>query len=237
MSEIAPNQDRDEPRVKPRPGLASASGSGANQAGTIAAGVLLSRIAGLVRDSIFAHFLGDSATADAFKAGFRIPNILQNLFGEGVLSASFIPVYGKLLGEGDDETADMLAWGVGAILTLGVSVLVAIGVLVTPYLIDVIAPGFEGDKRELDDSDRAHPVSRRGIAGDVGVVPRRAQQSSQIFRLVHRAGGVERRDDRGAALLRPAPLAGRARDRDLVGLGRRLGSANRGAGAANARAA
>jgi putative peptidoglycan lipid II flippase len=143
LSEVAPNQDRIEMHP-PR-----ASGSGTNQAGTIAAGVLLSRIAGLVRDSIFAHFLGDSATADAFKAGFRIPNILQNLFGEGVLSASFIPVYGKLLGEGDDETADMLAWGVGAIMTIGVTVLVAIGVLVTPYLIDVIAPGFEGDKREL----------------------------------------------------------------------------------------
>ena len=132
--------------IRPR---AASSGSGANAAGTIAAGVLLSRIAGLVRDSIFAHYLGDSATADAFKAGFRIPNILQNLFGEGVLSASFIPVYGKLLGEGDNETADMLAWGVGAIMTLGVTVLVAIGVLVTPYLIDVIAPGFEGDKRDL----------------------------------------------------------------------------------------
>ncbi|HEY6299538.1 MAG TPA: murein biosynthesis integral membrane protein MurJ, partial [Candidatus Binatus sp.] len=143
MSKVAPNQDS----IEPPP--ARASGSGTNQAGTIAAGVLLSRIAGLVRDSIFAHFLGDSATADAFKAGFRIPNILQNLFGEGVLSASFIPVYGKLLGEGDDETADMLAWGVGAIMTIGVTVLVAIGVLVTPYLIDVIAPGFEGDKREL----------------------------------------------------------------------------------------
>ncbi|HYK66141.1 MAG TPA: murein biosynthesis integral membrane protein MurJ, partial [Patescibacteria group bacterium] len=144
---VAPNQERNEP--KPRPRLAPASGSGASQAGTIAAGVLLSRIAGLIRDSIFAHFLGDSATADAFKAGFRIPNILQNLFGEGVLSASFIPVYGKLLGEGDEETADMVAWGVGAILTLGVSILVAIGVMVTPYLIDVIAPGFEGDKRDL----------------------------------------------------------------------------------------
>ena len=145
MAEVAPNQDR----IEPRPARAGASVSGANASGTIAAGVLLSRVAGLVRDSIFAHYLGDSATADAFKAGFRIPNLLQNLFGEGVLSASFIPVYGKLLGEGDDETADMLAWGVGAILTLGVTVLVAIGVLVTPYLIDVIAPGFEGDKRDL----------------------------------------------------------------------------------------
>jgi putative peptidoglycan lipid II flippase len=149
LAEIAPKQDRDEARIEPRPAVASSSGSSANHAGTIAIGVLLSRIAGLVRDSIFAHFLGDSATADAFKAGFRIPNILQNLFGEGVLSASFIPVYGKLLGEGDAETADMLAWGVGAIMTVGVTVLVAIGVLVTPYLIDVIAPGFEGDKRDL----------------------------------------------------------------------------------------
>lgn len=141
MSEIAANP---EPRESE-----AASGSSASRAGTIAAGVLLSRIAGLVRDSIFAHFLGNSATADAFKAGFRIPNILQNLFGEGVLSASFIPVYGKLLGEGDDETADMVAWAVGAILTLGVSMMVAVGVAVTPYLIDVIAPGFEGDKRNL----------------------------------------------------------------------------------------
>jgi putative peptidoglycan lipid II flippase len=150
LSDLAPNrQDRGEEGASSRAESATVGGSGASRAGTIAVGVLLSRIAGLIRDSIFAHFLGNSATADAFKAGFRIPNILQNLFGEGVLSASFIPVYGKLLGEGDDETADMLAWGVGAILTLGVSILVAIGVMVTPYLIDVIAPGFEGDKRDL----------------------------------------------------------------------------------------
>jgi putative peptidoglycan lipid II flippase len=150
LSEIAPNRkDREAEGAPARAESATASGSGARHAGTIAIGVLLSRIAGLIRESITAHFLGNSATADAFKAGFRIPNILQNLFGEGVLSASFIPVYGKLLGEGDDETADMLAWGVGAIMTLGVSILVAIGVLVTPYLIDVIAPGFEGDKRDL----------------------------------------------------------------------------------------
>src|SRR5580700_9198731 len=49
----------------------------ANLAGLVAAGILLSRIAGLIRESIFAHYLGNSAAADAFKAGFRIPNILQ----------------------------------------------------------------------------------------------------------------------------------------------------------------
>ncbi len=120
-----------------------------NLAWLVAAGILLSRIAGLVRESIFAHFLGDSAAADAFKAGFRIPNILQNLFGEGVLSASFIPVYSKLLAEGDRDSADLLAWGVGAILSLAMALMVALGVIAAPFLIEVIAPGFHGEKREL----------------------------------------------------------------------------------------
>ncbi|MGH7933916.1 MAG: murein biosynthesis integral membrane protein MurJ, partial [Candidatus Binataceae bacterium] len=109
----------------------------------------LSRIAGLIRESIFAHYLGNSEAADAFKAGFRIPNILQNLLGEGALSASFIPVYARLLSEGDEETADLLAWTVGALLALAVSVLVVIGVFAAPYLIDAIAPGFHGEKRAL----------------------------------------------------------------------------------------
>lgn len=113
------------------------------------AGILLSRIAGLIRESIFAHYLGNSAAADAFKAGFRIPNILQNLFGEGVLSASFIPVYSRLLSEGEEEAADLLAWSVGAILGLAIAILVVAGVLFTPYLIDAIAPGFHGARRDL----------------------------------------------------------------------------------------
>jgi putative peptidoglycan lipid II flippase len=117
-------------------------------AGVVASGILLSRIAGVVRQSILAHFLGDSAAADAFTAGFRIPNILQNLLGEGVLSASFIPVYSKMLGEGEED-ADLLAWAVGAVLALAVSILVALGIVFTPYLIDVIAPGFSNEKREL----------------------------------------------------------------------------------------
>ncbi len=118
-------------------------------AGLVASGILLSRIAGVIRESVFAHYLGNSGAADAFKAGFRIPNILQNLLGEGVLSASFIPVYSRLLGEGEEEMADMLAWGVGAILALIVSVLVLVGMSAAPYLITAIAPGFEGERREL----------------------------------------------------------------------------------------
>jgi len=120
-----------------------------SRAAVVAAGILLSRIAGLLRESVFAHFFGDSAAADAFKAAFRIPNILQNLFGEGVLSASFIPVYSRLLGQGEEELGDALAVTLGAILSLTMALLVALGVAAAPYLIDAVAPGFVGAKREL----------------------------------------------------------------------------------------
>jgi putative peptidoglycan lipid II flippase len=115
----------------------------------VASGILFSRIAGLIRERVFAHYFGNSDAADAFKAAFRIPNILQNLFGEGVLSASFIPVYAGLLARKEDAEARRTAGAVAALLSLSTSILVLIGVLATPLLIDAIAPGFTGDKREL----------------------------------------------------------------------------------------
>jgi putative peptidoglycan lipid II flippase len=115
----------------------------------VATGIFLSRIAGLIRDRVFAHYFGNSDAADAFKAAFRIPNFLQNLFGEGVLSASFIPVYAGLLAKEDEKEAQRTAGAIASLLALTTSVLVLAGVLATPYLIDVIAPGFHGEKREL----------------------------------------------------------------------------------------
>ena len=115
----------------------------------VAAGILLSRIAGLIRDRVFAHYFGNSAAADAFRAAFRIPNLLQNLFGEGVLSASFVPVYAQLLAREDEAEAGRVAGAVVTLLAFVVSLLVLIGVLTTPYLIDAIVPGFTGEKRDL----------------------------------------------------------------------------------------
>jgi putative peptidoglycan lipid II flippase len=115
----------------------------------VAAGILLSRIAGLVRERVFAHYLGNSDAAGAFKAGLKIPNFLQNLFGEGVLSASFIPVYARLIARKDDQMAGRLAGAIFALLALIVGVIVVVCVLITPWLIDLIAPGFEGDVRLL----------------------------------------------------------------------------------------
>jgi len=115
----------------------------------VGAGILGSRIVGLIRQRALAHYLGLSFAADAFNAAFRIPNFLQNLFGEGVLSASFIPVYARLLAEGDEVEAGRTAGAVLGLLSLVTAVLVLVGMLATPLLIGVIAPGFVGDKREL----------------------------------------------------------------------------------------
>lgn len=131
------------------PGAAApATGSG-RFAALVALGIFASRLAGLVRERALAHYFGNSDVADALKAAFRIPNLLQNLFGEGVLSASFIPVYARLLAERDVVEARRVAGAVAAALALAMSVLVLVGVLATPWLIALLAPGFEGDRRAL----------------------------------------------------------------------------------------
>src|SRR5438270_11678981 len=89
----------------------------------VAAGIFLSKIAGLIRERIFAHYFGNSDAADVFRAAVRIPNFLQNLFGEGVLSASFIPVYARLRAMREDEQASDVADAVATLLALVTSVL------------------------------------------------------------------------------------------------------------------
>ena len=127
--------------VNPRTGRA---------ASLVAAGILLSRIAGFVRVRVFSKYFGlHSVAADAFNAAFRIPNFLQNLFGEGALSASFIPVYASLLARGERREADRVAGAVGMLLASIVAVIVLIGVLATPWIIDFVASGFKGETREL----------------------------------------------------------------------------------------
>src|SRR6266446_3595417 len=115
----------------------------------VGAGILISRIVGLIRQRVFAHYFGTSAAGDAFSAAFRIPNFLQNIFGEGALSASFIPVYAKLLAHDDEKEAAHVANAVLGILALVVSMIVLAGVLTTPHIISAIAPGFKGETREL----------------------------------------------------------------------------------------
>lgn len=115
----------------------------------VAAGILLSRVFGLVRQRVTAHFLGAGPVADALAAAFRIPNLLQNLFGEGSLSASFIPVYAKLIAEGRREEAGRVAGTILALLALLVSVLVLLGIVFAPQLVWLLAPGLASETQAL----------------------------------------------------------------------------------------
>ncbi|MDQ6689396.1 MAG: murein biosynthesis integral membrane protein MurJ [Gemmatimonadota bacterium] len=146
VTEAAPPIER---RAAPRSTTSQAFDRSRGAALLIGIGILLSRLAGLIRQTMMARFLGADLAADAFNAAFRIPNMLQNLFGEGVLSASFIPEYAGLLGRGDEEEATKLAGAVAGMLALVAAVIVLLGVLTAPWLVAVIANGFTGEKREL----------------------------------------------------------------------------------------
>ncbi len=129
----------------------AAEGSPRARSGAIAvgAGIFLSRIAGLVRERAISHYLGLSPAADAFRAALRIPNFLQNLLGEGVLSASLIPVYARLRAEGRHEEASLVGRAIGTVLALIVTVLALGGVVLAEPLVALLAPGLAADTRAL----------------------------------------------------------------------------------------
>lgn len=143
MSSSAPATSRRSPS---RP--AHAGGSG-RHAVLVASGIFLSRISGLVRQRVFAYYLGSGAVAGVFNAALRIPNLLQNLLGEGVLSSSFIPVYANLLARGEEEEADRVAGAVGGLLAAATAALVTAGMLATPFIVAVITPGLSGADHAL----------------------------------------------------------------------------------------
>jgi len=121
---------------------------GGRHAARVAAGILVTRVLGYVRERVFAHYFGNGAAADAFRAALRIPNALRNLLGEGTLSASFIPVYAAL-NEQRKDAARALAGAILGLLLLASGVLAVIGVAFAPAITAFVAQGFDGPRREL----------------------------------------------------------------------------------------
>ena len=126
-----------------------AGGNGRRAAAWVAAGILASRVAGLGRDVLFAYFFANSVFAEAWRAALRIPNVVQNLLGEGTLSASFVPIYAELLERGELERAGRFAGAAFGILTAVAGLLALLGASFAPLAVTVFAPGFEGQTREL----------------------------------------------------------------------------------------
>jgi putative peptidoglycan lipid II flippase len=138
------NSNDQSPTADPSPSL----GTGrpprfGGYAALVAAGILLSRVAGLIRTIVFARYLGTSGAADAFNVALKVPNFLQNLLGEGVLSASFIPVYSRLLARSEQKVADRVAGVFVSFLALIVLVIVIFGVVFAPVILGITAAGLE----------------------------------------------------------------------------------------------
>ncbi len=104
---------------------------------------LLSRISGLFRDIISTYFFGTTYVADAFRVAFLIPNMLRLLFGEGVLSAAFIPLYNEFLKNKTKEETIHFALNILSISLSFLVLLSLIGILIAPLIVKVVAPGFE----------------------------------------------------------------------------------------------
>jgi putative peptidoglycan lipid II flippase len=123
---------------------------GGRRSAVVAAGILASRLFGFFRQRAVAHFFGTSPHADVFVFALRAPNILQNLLGEGTLSASFIPVYSRMLEEGREEDAGRLAGAVFGLLLALAAGLSLLGVLFAEPIVAVLAAGFLGDTGAVD---------------------------------------------------------------------------------------
>ncbi|WP_437616487.1 murein biosynthesis integral membrane protein MurJ [Sorangium sp. So ce834] len=123
-----------------------AAPSAARSSAMVTAGIILSRLVGLIRQRVTAHFFGTSELADVIAAAFRAGNITQNLLGEGTLSATFIPVYARLRAAGDARRAAHFALSALGLLLVAAAAASLLGVLAAPWLSFLVAAGFDEDK-------------------------------------------------------------------------------------------
>ena len=114
-----------------------------HSAGIVSAAVALSRVTGMVREVVMARLFGAGAVNDAFQLAFRIPSLTRNLFAEGALSSALVPVFTRsLTGDKKREAAELSSL-VATAVVLVVGPLCALGMIFTPQLVRVLAPGFE----------------------------------------------------------------------------------------------
>jgi putative peptidoglycan lipid II flippase len=137
-----------ESPAAPTPVTAARRG-GERAAGMVAAGIMVSRVFGLLRTWAFARYFGNGIAADAFNAAVRIPNFVRTLLGEGAISASFIPVYSAALDRGDHRAARALAGALLGILLAAVSLLTIIGILLAPWLVSLVAGGLNAETEAI----------------------------------------------------------------------------------------
>ena len=141
---------------------AESDAAGESAAGSVAGGIFLSRIFGLLRERTVAYFFGVGAHADVLQVAFKSPNLLQNLLGEGTISAAFIPIYSRLIEEDRPEAAGRFAGAIFGLLLAAAGGVALLGVVFAEPIVTVLAPGF------LDDAARVAagtlPLNRFDLA-------------------------------------------------------------------------
>lgn len=119
-------------------------------AGIVGLAVMCSRVLGLIREQIFAWLFGGGKLMDAFTVAFRTPNLLRDLFAEGALSTAFVTVFSKKIAAEGEAAAWKLANKMATLAAVFMTVIVILGILVAPYLVRVLAPGFADTPGKLD---------------------------------------------------------------------------------------
>ncbi len=119
--------------------------------GNFTVGTLISRIAGLGRESVFAYLFGAGFATDAYQVAFRIPNLLRDLFAESALSAAFVPTFIDNLTHKERKEVWKFASNVFNTMLLFIGILTILGIVFAPYVVKIIAYGFANTpgKQEL----------------------------------------------------------------------------------------
>ena len=126
-------------RINPEP---TQSERVVRSAGVVSVAVFMSRVTGLLRESVMARLFGAGLLYDAFMLGFRIPNLTRDLFAEGALSSAFVPTFSEYLSQRSKEEAARLANLVATALIIVVGAVCAAGMIFAPVLVHLLAPGF-----------------------------------------------------------------------------------------------
>jgi putative peptidoglycan lipid II flippase len=111
-------------------------------AGIVSASITVSRITGLIRESVLSWLFGASATYDAYVLGYRIPNLARELFAEGALSSAFVPTFTRYLATKTRAETRELSNITGTLLLVITGSLCALGILLSPVIVHLFAPGF-----------------------------------------------------------------------------------------------
>src|SRR5271155_1345740 len=116
---------------------------------TVGGYTLLSRLTGFMRDIMLAAILGAGPVADAFFVAFRLPNHFRAIFAEGAFNAAFIPAYARTRPQGGPQAASQFGDRIFTLLLASQIVLLAVALIFTPQVIEVLAPGFSREPQQF----------------------------------------------------------------------------------------